>query len=252
MPRPCNASQKRILFYVDCLLISLSYWVPVALRFGGTVALRDFAGESAVALSSPLKKGAFSRRGRCPSLQLECFPKDDLLAVTKQGTEFRQGEITQNEQGKQGFQVPCGPGGPKPADRSHQNREIIGEHMHQVALLDVFEASQMDSSQAFGSHQVCEDPFDDGGPLPDALLPATGPAPPAIGMESPALALLPMPFSPLGTLSLRDVGGDALIPVEIIDKRGFMVSPVGHLGNDCFFGINCLLGQIFLLGQNLI
>lgn len=50
--------------------------------------------------------------------------------------------------------------------------------MHQVALLDVFEASQMDSSQASGFHQVCEDPLHNGGPLPDEPLPVAGLATP--------------------------------------------------------------------------
>ena len=85
--------------------------------------------------------------------------------------------------------------------------------MDQIALLDVFAATQMDSSQAPGFQEMRKDPLDDGSPLPNQPLSVARLAAPAIGMESLALALIPMPLASLKALSLRDVGSDPLIPV---------------------------------------
>jgi hypothetical protein len=85
---------------------------------------------------------------------------------------------------------------------------------------------------------MCKDPIafpltlHDGGPLPDHPFSISGPAPRAVCVESPALLLFSIPFSPLRAFALRNVSGDTSIPVKIVDESRFVVSLVRHHGND--------------------
>lgn len=88
-----------------------------------------------------------------------------------------------------------------------------------MALWNVFAAEQTDFSQACGLKETGKGPRNNFASLAEQPLSVPGSQPCAPGVESSASLPLSVALSPLGNFTFRDVGGDALFPVEIVYKH---------------------------------
>ncbi len=69
--------------------------------------------------------------------------------------------------------------------------------MNEIALLNIFAAAQMDSSQTSGLKKMGKDPLNNCGPLADQPLSIPRPTPFPVGVEGPASLRVSIPLAPL-------------------------------------------------------
>ena len=113
-----------------------------------------------------------------------------------------------------------------PVQMAHNQADIVASGMHQVALGNIVHATERHAGHVAAAFEEGEASLHQPGPETAQTLPLVTASAAAIGMEFAAGVRIAMPATPPGSITLRDVGRDPLVKVEMLDQLGLVVSLV--------------------------
>ena len=109
---------------------------------------------------------------------------------------------------------------------AHNQADIVASGMHQVALGNIVHATERHAGHVAAAFEEGEATLHQPGPETAQALPLVAAGAAAIGVGFAAGVRIAMPATPPGSITLRDVGRDPLVKVEMLDQLGLVVSLV--------------------------